>query len=77
MVGAGGKPLFPFSWTPDPKAIARVESHVLPPLDRKVIHTLECFRPLECIILIARDSEDDDSEDDNRVKEYVGGGTSR
>lgn len=66
MVRAGGEPLFRFSWTPDPKATVRMDSCVLPSLDREVNHTLESFLPLECIIVIVRDREDD-----NRVNEYL------
>lgn len=67
MVGEEGGPLFPFSWTPDPKATVRVDSRVLPPLDREVLQALECFFPLEFNIFISRDREDG-----NIVEEYIG-----
>lgn len=67
MVGAGGEPLFPFSWNPGPKSIVRGDSRVLPYLDSEVIHVLDCFFPQECNTLITRDREDD-----NEMDEYLG-----
>lgn len=67
MVGAGGEPLLSFSLTSNPKATMRVDSDVLPPLDREVIEALECFFPLECNNLIARGRDND-----NGVDEYLG-----
>lgn len=50
--GEGDDPVFPLSWTPDPKFTMRVDSCVLPPLDCEVIQVLEFFFPLECSTLI-------------------------
>ncbi|CAI8612141.1 unnamed protein product [Vicia faba] len=68
MVGSEGEPIFPFSWTPDPKFIVRLYSCVLLTLDREVIYVLECFCPLECSTLITREREDN-----NRVEECICG----
>lgn len=67
MVGARGESLSPFPWTPDPKSIVRVDSHVLSPLDNVIIHVLECLCPMECNTLITQDREDD-----NGVGEFLG-----
>lgn len=44
-----------------------VDPHVLSPFDRIVVEVLECFRPLDSIILINRDHEDG-----NEAEEYLG-----
>lgn len=66
IVGEGGEPMLPSSWTPKSKSTVRVDSCVLPPVDREVIHYLEHFLSLECNTLITRDREDD-----NGVEEYL------
>lgn len=47
----------------------RVDLCLLPSLDHEVIQVLDCYSPLECSTLIARDREDN-----NRMEEYLGKG---
>ncbi|KAI5404316.1 hypothetical protein KIW84_051463 [Lathyrus oleraceus] len=70
IVGAGGEPLFPLSWTPNPKFTVKVDSSVLSPLDHEVIQVLECLLPMESNIPIAQDRENGHGVEEYLCKDF-------
>lgn len=74
-IGVSVGPLFPLSWTLDPRIIKGVNPSILPP-DQEVIQILKCFWTLDSCILITRDHEDGNGVIDNLgvlygMKEYI------
>jgi hypothetical protein len=57
MYDAGGKPLFPFYWTPNPRLVKGVDEALLTPYESEVISFLDTFLLFEIKELLALETD--------------------